>query len=433
TGGARLDGARGFGRAIIPSSDGENSNGADSDSADSDGADGDSDSGDSDSADSDSADSDSGDSDSGDSDGADSDSAGDEPKAGLIKFDQRRFTVAEDAGVAVITVERSKGEDGEVSVAFHTFDGEAVAGSDYTAVDGILTWADGDGSAKIFAVPILDDDEAEGVETVVLELADVTGGAEVDPLRGSAVLRIEASDGGGDDGERSGVIKLAERAFQVLESGALAVVTVERSKGESGPATVSYATHPASAEEGVDYTAVSGTLSWDDQDGASKTILVPILDDDLTEGNENLTVELSDATGATLDRQRKASLLTIVDDDSTECVPNDATLCLHGGRFRVEVAWATAQGATGTGHPLALSDRAGLFWFFDPGNVELLIKILDGCRKFDSFWVFFSATTDLALEVTVTDTVAGVSKTYRNSMGQSARPVKDVTTFATCK
>ena len=50
-------------------------------------------------------------------------------------------------------------------------------------------------------------------------------------------------------------------------------------------------------------------------------------------------------------------------------------LCL-GGRFKVEVAWETAN-REGPGNAVALTDDTGYFWFFDPANVEVVVKALD--------------------------------------------------------
>jgi hypothetical protein len=57
--------------------------------------------------------------------------------------------------VATIAVSRTGGSTGPVSVDFSTADGSALAGTDYTASYGTLTWADGDTSSKSITVPLL--------------------------------------------------------------------------------------------------------------------------------------------------------------------------------------------------------------------------------------------------------------------------------------
>ena len=52
-----------------------------------------------------------------------------------------------------------------------------------------------------------------------------------------------------------------------------------------------------------------------------------------------------------------------------------------------------------------MSARAGLFWFFNENNIEMLIKVLNACvPPFDRYWTFYAATTNVEFTVTVTDT-----------------------------
>ncbi|MCY4634049.1 MAG: hypothetical protein OXG04_05995, partial [Acidobacteria bacterium] len=63
--------------------------------------------------------------------------------------------------------------------------------------------------------------------------------------------------------------------------------------------SVDYATSDGTARAGDDYTAASGTLSFQAGD-SSKTIDVSVLDDAHDEGEEMLTLRLSNASGAWL-------------------------------------------------------------------------------------------------------------------------------------
>lgn len=76
--------------------------------------------------------------------------------------------------------------------------------------------------------------------------------------------------------------------------GLSAVLSVARTGGSKGAVTVNYSTVPGTAEQG-DFTAASGTLSWADGDMAVKTVTVPILADELSEGAESFTVNLGGA------------------------------------------------------------------------------------------------------------------------------------------
>lgn len=113
------------------------------------------------------------------------------------------------------------------------------------------------------------------------------------------------------------------------------------------------------------------------------------------------------------------------------CAADAQHLCLQGDRFRVGVDWRTSD-ANGAATAVPLTDEAGLFWFFAPGNIEMLVKVLDGCAFNQRYWVFAAATTNVETTLIVTDTVASTSRTYRNPLGVAALPIQDTAAFATC-
>ncbi len=130
-----------------------------------------------------------------------------------------------------------------------------------------------------------------------------------------------------------------------------------------------------------------------------------------------------------------AYLFTLVSGGA--CAPGGGTLCIddHPGdrRWAVGVAYNSSQ-ASGTGQAIPLASlgvsEGGLFWFFDPTNPEMLLKIIDACALNQSFWVFYSATTDVGFAVTVRDTRTGRSRVYRNTDGTAAAPIQDTSAFA---
>jgi hypothetical protein len=105
---------------------------------------------------------------------------------------------------------------------------------------------------------------------------------------------------------------------------------------------------------------------------------------------------------------------------ATPACTADPTLCLADDRFRVVVQWQLPTGERGQGHPVALSGDTGYFWFFDPANVELVVKVLDGRTVNQRFWVFYGALSNVAYSLIVTDTVTGAVKVYQNPAGQLA-------------
>jgi len=104
-------------------------------------------------------------------------------------------------------------------------------------------------------------------------------------------------------------------------------------------------------------------------------------------------------------------------------------LCLNGSRFTVTVDWTNPRdGSTGSGHALPLTADTGSFWFFDPRNVELDVKVLDGRGVNGHFWVFYASLTDVEFTLKVTDLETGAEKTYHNQPYTLASQA-DVTAF----
>ena len=97
------------------------------------------------------------------------------------------------------------------------------------------------------------------------------------------------------------------------------------------------------------------------------------------------------------------------------CRPDKFTLCLLSHRFRVQVNWQNQfDGSSGGGSAIASSDNTGFFYFTDPSNYELMVKILNFGTVIK---VFYGELTDLHFTITVTDTSNGTVKTYQNTAG----------------
>ncbi|MFL6196871.1 MAG: hypothetical protein ACJ75H_21990 [Thermoanaerobaculia bacterium] len=101
------------------------------------------------------------------------------------------------------------------------------------------------------------------------------------------------------------------------------------------------------------------------------------------------------------------------------CTSTATALCLgEGARFTAEVTWTAPGLGSGQGQAMPLTADAGLFWFFDNANVELVVKVLDGRLVNGHFWVFFGSLSNVAYTLTVTDTQTGIREIYQNPAGR---------------
>ena len=112
-----------------------------------------------------------------------------------------------------------------------------------------------------------------------------------------------------------------------------------------------------------------------------------------------------------------------------ECSDDDV-LCL--GHFDVQVEWRTSDGRTGRGRAEKLTRESGYFWFFEPANIEMVIKVLDGCAIDGHFWVFAAGLTDVEVTTTVHDRRNGARKTWVSPLGRLFEPIRDTGTFDGC-
>ena len=160
---------------------------------------------------------------------------------------------------------------------------------------------------------------------------------------------LAACGGGGGDSapQPSGTIQFAQTAYDVVE-GTNVNIFVVRSGGNSGVATVDYATSDGTAVSGSDYPTTSGSFTYANQSDGNRTIGVLITDDDTAEGPESFTVTLSNVTGATLGADSTVTI-NIIDNDAgavsafgpiTEL--NSATV--NGIRYNTDVATVDVDG-----------------------------------------------------------------------------------------
>jgi hypothetical protein len=113
-----------------------------------------------------------------------------------------------------------------------------------------------------------------------------------------------------------GILQFSQTQWSVAESAGTATIAATRIGGSLGPVSVSFAVDGGTATAGADYTIVPVTLLWADGETGNKTFTITILDDVLSEGNETISLSLSNPTGGASLGALSHATLTIVDDES---------------------------------------------------------------------------------------------------------------------
>ncbi|HEY0549913.1 MAG TPA: Calx-beta domain-containing protein, partial [Verrucomicrobiae bacterium] len=231
----------------------------------------------------------------------------DESGAGQFLFSSSNFVGDESGGSVIVTVLRTNGFTGIVSVRLTTSNLTATAFSDYTPTNRVLTFSDGE-TNKSIAIPIVNDANAEPDETVLLTLSQPTGGATI--LTTNALITIA------DDEIVPSYVGFLTNNFYVDESAGVAVVSVVRTNSRRGFLTVDFSVSNGSAFNGSDYVATNGTLTF--LDGvAVQTFTIPIINDSIGEGTETVRLSLFNLQGTNTSLVLPTSTLNILDDDST--------------------------------------------------------------------------------------------------------------------
>jgi len=204
-------------------------------------------------------------------------------------------------------VSLSKAFNQPVTVQYTTANGTAIAGSDYVAKSGTVTFAAGE-TFKTVSVAVNGDTAVEANETFQVRLSSPTN-ASIGDGTGVGTIRND------DAAIALPQITIGDLSVTEGNSGTSnATLTVRLSSGSSQTVRVNYATAAGSAIAGSDYTAVSGTLAFA-AGQTTQTITVPIIGNTLTESTETFKVVLSSPlNGAIADGE---ATVTILDNDAT--------------------------------------------------------------------------------------------------------------------
>ena len=212
--------------------------------------------------------------------------------------------VTEGTPSVTLTVNRTGGSTGSVSVAYTITGTTATAGSDYLGTGGTLNFQSGQTSRTI-TVPITNDSTDESDETLKVKLSNPMGGPQVTGTAETIITIV--------DNDNPPVISINDVSQAEGNSGTTTMsFTVSLSSASSFPITVNWATADGTATSGIDYAPANGSLTFAPGD-TQKTVNVNVTGDAITETNETFIVTLSSPSNASLGDSSGTG--TILDDD----------------------------------------------------------------------------------------------------------------------
>lgn len=202
-----------------------------------------------------------------------------------IQVGSATASVNENAGTIAIAVSRNSNL-GTTTVDYATSNGTAIAGTNYTTTSGTITFNPGETTTTI-NVPILDDNVVTGPLTFTFALSNPSNG--VLGATASTVVTVVNTDA-------FGTVQFGTQGVAAVPGATSVSLPVTRINGQSGTITVHYATEAGTARAGVDFTPVSGTLTFAPGQ-VSKSITIPVANTSASGVLVSFSIALSAPTG----------------------------------------------------------------------------------------------------------------------------------------
>jgi uncharacterized delta-60 repeat protein/uncharacterized repeat protein (TIGR01451 family) len=239
---------------------------------------------------------------------------------GRLNFSAASFVTNETAGNAVITVTRTGGSLGSITVLCSTTNTfasatntPAVPGVNYLPVTNVLlVWTNGDSAPKTFLVPVLHDNQITPDLTVGLQLSTpILNGLTNYTALGlvsSAVLTILNVD-------HLGTLSFSSPTYSQNENGGFAIIPVVRQGGSVGTISATFNTRAGiNTTAGVQFIATNGSLTFGPGE-VSKVFTVPLIDNTyIDSSNRTVVVQLTNPVPSGVLGSPSTASLSIISD-----------------------------------------------------------------------------------------------------------------------
>lgn len=244
---------------------------------------------------------------------------------GIFRFTTSAFSIPESTPTLNLSVIRSGGTQGDVTVDYAVTTGTA-GDSDFNIASGTLSFDAGD-TSKTIALKIKEDQLSEGSENFNVTLSNPGGGASLGSPSAAVVTILDNEASNGSNGSTSsaasagassnanGIFNFNASGYAVMENGGSFTVTVSRNSGTNGAVAVNYATSNGTGQSGAEYAATNGTLSFAAGE-TSKTFTVAVNDDTQNDGSKTFNLALSSPTGGANIGAVGTATVSIVDNET---------------------------------------------------------------------------------------------------------------------
>eukprot|EP00930_Biecheleria_cincta_P037714 TRINITY_DN25914_c0_g1_i1.p1 TRINITY_DN25914_c0_g1~~TRINITY_DN25914_c0_g1_i1.p1 ORF type:complete len:1037 (-),score=182.91 TRINITY_DN25914_c0_g1_i1:153-3263(-) len=305
----------------------------------------------------------------------------------VMGFPQAKMKVLECCGKLTVQVQTSKPAGCPLKMRYTTVDGEAKGGQKYEHREGVLAFGPKD-TLKTIDIKIIDNNVWEKETSFFVELTEVYAPDCAFPTRfdTSRVEIVILND------DEPGTLSWLAEDINVSNTADTVSLKVLRTDGTCGEITVNYETVSGSAKADKDFTATTGTLTFEDGEDC-KTLNIPLARNSAWETTERFTVVLKDASAGvkfdkTTDGGETSAICTITIGAQKHncCVTALAVACncdmISGsmGEWRDAMASVIYVG----GSPECQAEASGTDWLFHA--LSLLWKVVYSIVPPASLW-----------------------------------------------
>ena len=250
-----------------------------------------------------------------------------------------------DTGTFTVSLDEVNNTGAPVVVNY-TVGGTATSGTDFTALAGSVTFANGQQNRNITVTPI-NDNNVENSETVI-----VTLGTGIGYILGPTATRTATVTIVDTDTFIATVVSTVATANENPVSNGTFTINLGSTNATGSPVVVNY-TVSGTATSGIDYNALSGSVSIANNQSSAVVTVTPI-NDTAVEINETVILTLATGSGYTIGAPNNASI-TIVSDDAnvaritaTDATAAESNGALATGEFTISLSVPNNTGSTMT-------------------------------------------------------------------------------------
>jgi hypothetical protein len=231
--------------------------------------------------------------------------------AAVLNFDSSNLVVNEAVGTVNIGVNLTNPSANPIDVEVNLLlGGSADNGLDFILSPIILTFPANSSATQSFSIPITDDIIVEGNEQFSLVLANPTNLATLG-TKDTLVVDVIDNDFGAP------IINFDTSAYRISEGGGSLSIPITITNPSSNTTTVEVSIGSSSTADNSDVNFTSpANLTFGANTSTGLTLTLPIVDDGLVEGTENLVLRLSNVDNGGSVGTVDSTTIEIVDNDS---------------------------------------------------------------------------------------------------------------------